>query len=243
MRADQSLVAHRFVLSQAWWVISQLVARTHALRLHQQVDFSDGDALILELADSMTIPLEIRSRSRVVFGKSGVTVITPTQTGTMPWEKALTAPRPIDVVRGIEIGLGLTPVTGEPRHAMPDRILAYTVIALLLAARVHDHHQWQVRSLTPVQFGIDDWALADLSILPTLEERVFAQAELDMLHGTRPVMQPAWVLYRGLHPVAAFDETGGVHIREHEFRLREVYDNTGCNINATTMMIASAVNG
>lgn len=243
MREGEALVAHRFVTAQTWGVISQLVARNSRLRLHQQVDFIDGESLVLELTDSPTIPLEVRNRMRVVFDRAGVTVILPTQTGTMLWGKALTAPNSIDIVRGIETGLGLTPITGRPRYKIKDRALAYTMLGLLLAARLHDRQQWHVRSLVPELFGVEDWALADLSTLPTLERQVFAHAELDIVRGIQPVIRPTWVLYRGLHPVAAFDETGGVHIDNYELRLREIYSNTGCDTYATAMHLAFAING
>lgn len=243
MRADRDMVAYRFAQPQAWWAISQLVSRTPEFRLHQQVDFLDGEALVLELTDSTTIPLEVRNQIRVVFGGKGVTVIAPTETGTMPWEKALTAQGSLDVVRGVEIGLGLTPTTGIPRYAKSNIVLVYTVIALLLAARVHDRHLWQVRSLAPVLLGVDGWGLTDLSALPTLERYVMARFELDALRGVQPAEVAAWVLYRGLVPVAAFDEDGGFHCNDVRFRLREVYDGTGCRIHSTTMMVAATISG
>lgn len=243
MRADQDLAAYRFTQLQAWWVISQLVSRTPEFRLHQQVDFLDGEALVLTLADSATIPPEDRDQVRVVFGREGVTVITSTATGTMPWSKALTAQEPLDVVRGVEIGLGLTPATRAPRRETSDIVLAYTVIALLLAARVHDRHPWQVRSLAPVLLGVDDWGLSDLSAFPALERHLMARFELDVLRGVRPAGVAAWVLYRGLDPVAAFDEYGGVHCNEARFSLREIYDGTGCRIHSTAMMVATSISG
>lgn len=237
------MVAHRFARPQAWWIISQLVRRTPEFRLHQSVDFLDGEALVLTLADSATIPPEDRNRVRVVFGGEGVTVITSTDTGTMPWDKALTAQDPLDVVRGVEIGLGLTPVTGVPPRETSDIVLAYTVIALVLAARVHDQHLWQVRSVAPVLLGVDGWGLNDLSMFPVLERNLMARFELDVLRGIRPAGVSAWVLYRGVEPVAAFDEYGSLYYDETRFSLREIYDSTGGRADCTAQIVATSIGG
>lgn len=237
------MVAFRFRQQQTWWIISQLVRRTPEFRLHQSVDFLDGEMLVLTLASSATFSPEECNRIRVAFGREGVTVVTPTETGTMPWDKALAAQGSLDVVRGIEIGLGLTPAIRSPKREISDVDLAYTVLALLLAARVHDRHPWQVRSVAPVLLGLDDWGLADLSMFPVLERNLMARFELDVLRGIRPAGVSAWVLYCGVDPVAAFDEYGSFHYEETRFSLREIHDGTGGRIHSTAQIVATSISG
>lgn len=242
MRAQPNAVAHRFVQVQVWWIVAQLVARNPDLSLHEQVDLVDGQALVLSLPESSVIPLEVRSRLRVVFDSEGVKLVAPVVFQTLTWAEVFAFSDPLEAVRRIENSIGLTP-TESSASALSSRSLTYTIIALLLAGRVNCNNLWQVRSVVPELLGVDEWGLTDLSSFPILEEHVLAHFELDVLHGVQPIVPPAWVIYEEVEPVAAFDEFGGFHCQEMCFKLRDIYENTGCSIHATTMMVASTIRG
>lgn len=240
MRAQPTEVANRFVQVQAWWIVARLVARNPDLSLHQQVDIVDGQALVLCLPESPVVPLEVRSRLRVVFDSEGVKLVAPVVFQTLTWAEVFSFSNPLEAVRRVEASLGLVPVH-TVGYELTSRALTYMVVALLLAGRVNEPEPLQVRSIVPELLGVDEWGLTDLSSFPSLEGYVLARFELDVLRGIQPTVPPAWVIYEGVEPVAAFDEVGGFHCKETRFNLREIYDNTGCRIHATTMMVASTI--
>lgn len=189
MRAQATSVAARYADAQRWWIASQLVARNPDLQMHLQVDLIDGEALVLTMPNTTTMPAEIGARLRIVLDRQGVKLIAPVVFAPLLWAEVLSFATPLEAVFRIETSLGLTPLVSQDQ-ALPSRPLAYTVLALLLAARVHDTDGWDVRSLNPQLLGVDDWGPADLTSFPSLTEAMINVFELEVARGIVPAACP-----------------------------------------------------
>lgn len=240
MRAQATPVASRYADPQRWWIASQLVARNPNLRLQLQVDLIDGEALVLTLTDSTIIPLETRIGLRIVLDGQGVKLVAPALFEPLPWANVLSFTDPLEAVKRIEASLGLVPF-GAQEEKLPAGPLTYTILALLLAARMNDHENWYVRSLHPELLGVDEWGPTDLTEFPTLADHLLKMFELDIAREIEPQAHEAWILCRGLDPVAVFDGTGGVHVHGVRFSLHEIYLGTRWDLHQTTTSVAALI--
>jgi hypothetical protein len=240
LRAQATPIASRYADPQRWWIASQLVARNPDLRLHLQVDLIDGEALVLTLTESATIPLETRIGLRIVLDEQGVKLVAPALFEPLLWAEVLSFTSPLEAVKRIEASLGLLPF-GAQEERLPARPLSYTILALLLAARANDHEGWYVRSLHPELLGVDDWGPTNLKEFPTLTDHLVNMFELDIARQIEPQAHEAWILCRGLDPVAVFDGTGGLHVHGVRFSLPEIYLGTGCDLHQTATSVAALI--
>lgn len=209
--------------------------------MNQLVDLVDGESLLLQIEDSPVLPLEVRKRLQVVLKMSrGVQLLAPVRFQTLSWAEVAAFQDPLEVVRRIESSLGLTPAR-QPNYLISPRALAFIVLALFLATRVNDPKPWHVRGLFARSFGIDEWAPADVSRFPVLEDMLLEPFENEALGGPPMVIPPGWLLYHGAEPVAAVDELGGLHSHGVRFDLHEIYVNTGCDMHATAAIASTNI--
>lgn len=195
----------------------------------------DRQALVLTLADSDTIPLEVRQRIRIVLGRDGLQLITPVAVEPLTWPEILSLQDPLEAVERLERGLGLQPAPHAP-HLLPARALTLSVISFMLNAGQNQPEAFHVRSLSPITLGVEDWSPTDISAFPSLEESLIEKFESSVESGSAPEAPAAWVLYKGANAVAAFDEEGGLHAHGVRFDLVNRYFDTGCSLDGTALL-------
>lgn len=125
------------------------------------------------------------------------------------WAEAFAAQGGHNVVHSLERAAGLTPLAKAPPTG--PRVMAYRVIARVLASLVDDRHEWDARNGQLDSSGMDatDSHRPDLLRFPTVVDAL-RDWRPDDLFG-RPSYR-FWTLLRDAKPVAVFDTDGRLHL-------------------------------
>lgn len=210
------MIADRFVLQQAWWVLSELVRRHPALWLDHTLDAVEGPALV---AQSLEPQLAV-----IATLHTGIEVHGADEPLSIPWPRVFASTHPHEIVKRIEqrtrLGVpGSTPATTGTS-------LVYRLAARFLALRLDDRHDW---NLVPIQVGP---AIVQLSQhhehplvtgFPTVaaalaDTLLGVQRELaEIAPGLPAAVDPSptlWALLRDATAVAVLETNGYLHGRD-----------------------------
>lgn len=221
--------AERHRHAHAWWMVGELVRHHPELHFHfpRRGNLVQGLSGPLILSDPRT-----EDGRAVIFDFTGIH-LHPEPLRFIEWADVLIAERPLDALRKIENGLGLTTVSKPPRSG--SAALVYRSIAAVLGIVVNHRSEWNV---VPVKLPLDpsdraaSWSL--LSIAENVDRVYVASWKTtnDSL---------GWVLFRDNNPVALFDVSGRVVTDEASFDLLAVHHRTGRKLTVTVATVLGSV--
>ncbi len=208
--------ASRWIISQSWWIASELIRRNPDLRLIETHP-GGGQYDCLSVLHGGRDPV-----TKIDLNRNG-SLHVPASVGFAPlvWQETIAEENSHATVKALERAAGLNPMNPPPPSS--PAALSYRVVARVLASLVNDRDSWDVRS-EQLDSSSGSGSHGYLAGFPSASKsaRVSRQDDLFDLPGYR-----FWALLRADLPVAILDTDGVVHLPTRSLSLPRLYLSSG----------------
>jgi hypothetical protein len=226
--SEHRAIADRFILTQTWWIASELVRRHPHLLISRIADDTVGSPILIVHDEQKAMRIQFDLLAWIQYLATG-------ELRQLDWQDVFSHGDAHAIVKRIEAETGL----GKPVHtpSTNGRSLAYRMISRVLASTVDDRHTWQaVPALLTQGLALPpEWE--QFGHLPTAFDagrgRLLDVFEAEVVGNRQVLHQQFWALTRDLETVALLDIAGFVHTASGKEDLMEYYRMYDGNLTMT----------
>jgi hypothetical protein len=192
------MLAQRFVVSQSWWIASELVRRHPRLRLIETHP-GGGQHDCLTLVEGRSADPD----TLVVLNRAGSIHVLNGACEPFSWGTVFAAGGGHHIVGRIEAAADLHPTAPAPPTG--PTALTYRILARILTSLVDDRHAWDARNGQIDSSGYGGGHRSELGRFPSVLEALCDVRPDDIFH------EPSyrfWILLRDADPIAVLDTDG-----------------------------------
>ncbi|QCR20287.1 TY-Chap2 family putative peptide chaperone [Agrococcus sp. SGAir0287] len=230
------MIADRFLLQQAWWILSELCRRHERTVMDRFVHEQHGGVLLAKRIGKAAEPeTNVGVAANLV---DGIRIMQRSGSTLIPWAEVFEAGDAHAIVRHIERISPLGPVESAP--STTHRTLVYRLAARILASRLDDRHDWSIEPLDAAAAIQGERTIASLGeavTLPTvradLEHQRQSFATTTAFASDHPVFVPhLWVVRRDVDVAMVLDTDGFVHTRSRGLvPVERIYEEHGRDLD------------